>query len=149
MRRVMRQAIAATAGAAVGLALLAASAQAGWRIDRALAVAGVVWNHPCGDQIEVRWARLPDDIGGQVTLGDCALTVNTIYPWSWQGFCRTVIHEVGHIAGMPHSTDPRSVMWGEQWASMDAVLINGEWVSQRDRRCRDRGRPYLERHGLL
>jgi hypothetical protein len=62
-------------------------------------------------------------------------------------FCTRVLHEVGHLAGASHSSDPRSVMY--MFDESTEGRVEGRWDGDGDARCRDNGRPYLESRGLL
>lgn len=44
--------------------------------------------------------------------GFCIVWINTTYgPYSGPVMCKLIIHEVGHLRGLQHSTSPRSVMY--------------------------------------
>lgn len=119
----------------------AQAARAGWKIDRATAIAAKVWQNPCPAGTAVQWSPLPDDIGSWssvnasqvaawVTTGEgCVVHMRADQPNDWPWFCTIMIHEVGHLAGQHHVDNPNSVM---------------SPTPRIDRRCADRGRPYLE-----
>lgn len=127
------------------LALAPAVAEAGWKIDRAKEIAAIVWNDPCPatvawEEPSVAFARHPLP---KMHLArawsypeQCRVALNADWErrfgYSWKDVCRSLIHEFGHLAGVEHSTNPRSVM--------------SEYGLGTDPRCRERGRPYLARH---
>lgn len=135
-----------------------AAAQAGWKINRAVGIANVVWGDPCSAELRLDVTPLVA-YAGYAGRERCLIEVSSNNPHAldWVPFCYTVLHEMGHLAGYRdpenpgdpiHSHNPRSVM--NTSASPTEVEINGRvsWVGG-DRRCRENGRPYLERHGLL
>jgi hypothetical protein len=131
-------------GALVALVLgaaVAAPAQAGWRMDRAQAIAGVVWNDPCGGRVQLVWERLPEGITAQ-TRGSrpCTILFDRTEPLDWMSFCSYVIHEYGHLAGYLDLRNPDGF---EHSSNPDSIMAE---FFDNDRRCRQRGRPYLERN---
>ena len=142
------------------LALLAPpAAQAGWRTDRALAVAEKVWQAPCGPGgVSLSYADPPGGFEPRAlmaaTVGHgCVVWVNPRVSFRdrWGLFCHAVIHEVGHLAGREHSEDRRSVMHAlAHGAGKWKVVVNGrsfgyvpDQEAGHDRRCRNRGADYL------
>jgi hypothetical protein len=109
-------------------AALAPSAQAGWRIDRATAIAEIVWGDPCSERVTLAWAP----IANTAQALDCTVTFQSTGRRTWLEFCSDVLHEYGHLAGAKH-TDHGIMQPGDAYE---------------DPRCRKRGRPYLERHGI-
>ena len=135
------------------LLVLAAPARAGWKIDRALAVAQIVWHPACG-QLRVSFERPPADVAeaaGWAWSGDCTIRVNSQGSHrAFEPFCQTVLHEAGHVAGMGHSSNPRSVMYPYRRLDVGHTVLHGRRVTVWpgvDSRCRDRGRPFLGAHG--
>lgn len=141
--------------------LVSTPANAGWKIDRATAIAATVWVNPCPGGVEFRWTPLPDGVAA-ADAANCRLWIGTRQgKIEWPAWCTTIIHEYGHLAGFrdpsnqadpDHSHDPRSVMFAYAHPVKGSGVVNGRRVvtwSGVDPRCRDRGRPYLERHGLL
>lgn len=140
------------------LLVFASPAQAGWRKDRALQISRVVWHSPCVDraQVVVIDQKILDE-GADLIYGahvmaradreNCRILVGQVYKPSrtpWRIWCSIVIHESGHLAGYhnylnsndpDHSLDPGSIMY--------------ESIDSEDDRCESRGRPYLEKHGVL
>lgn len=150
------------------LALLTAAtpAQAGWKIDRATAIARVVWHHPCEDHVTLKWGGADMDGGDALAEADPAqctiwLVDYSRYAMDWPVFCTTVIHEYGHLAGYRdplntgdpyHSHNADSVMSAFGVVNKHVVHVAGGktttiWTGV-DPRCARNGRPYLERHGL-
>jgi hypothetical protein len=138
--------------ALLALLVLPATAQAVWKIDRATAIAEIVWNNPCPDGAPVHWQNVRDVYpAATITAfsaprswareGICEVGFDSAFEekwgFGWTEFCSRMIHEYGHIAGVGHSDSNKSVM---RKSYNDGTP---------DRRCRKRGRPYLERHGLL
>lgn len=119
-----------------------APAQAGWRIDRAKAIAAKVWQNPCHGKVTIRWAPLAEG-AASASVALCRITFDDRYRLDWPPFCTLMIHEYGHLAGVAHSPNPRSVMF--------ATSFFTAWFDERgrevwegvDRRCRNRGRDYL------
>lgn len=120
-----------------------ASAHAGWRLDRSIAVAEKVWHAPCGGQVTVLWAPLPETVGAVAAREACTVTLTTAYRLPFAALCSVMIHEVGHLAGVQHSLNPRSVMY--EWRDFNYGFLRGRLVRVMgaDRRCFDRGREYL------
>lgn len=139
-------------GVVLVLLMCPASAQAGWKTDRAQAIAGVVFPAiPCGkpsvsygDPARVYPASMLSKFSTPLAWAvkeRCAVELNGVMAerWGlgWGQVCTLMIHEYGHLTGLGHSENPKSVM--------RANYDDGD----PDPRCRKRGRPYLERHGLL
>lgn len=127
----------------------AAPADAGWKIDRSLAIARAVFpTSPCVQEARIQFARWPGpalpahgaatmSALGWVVPGHCVIFINVDDPPSgWGEFCGVVLHDGGHLAGLGHSRSPDSIM--------NEVI---PWYG--DARCRERGRPFLEARGLL
>jgi hypothetical protein len=145
--------------ALVAAMLNVSTAHAGWKIDRAKAIAAKAWNDPCDGNVVLRWADQPHGVhwGVMWTRGyDCEIGISNTRPLAWEEFCTTLLHEYGHLAGFRdplnvgeewHSRNPRSVMYA------DNPIVRDEGTDEHgvtrvywhgvDRRCRDRGRPYL------
>jgi hypothetical protein len=145
---------------AVGVITVAATpADAGWRIDRATAIAAKVWRDPCPNKVQIRWVAIPATGIGAEDVADaaadrftCTIWLRSTHRWDWEPLCSALIHEYGHLAGMPHSLNPRSVMYEFGAYMEDFETRHGRKISSTvrwtgtDRRCRNRGRTYL---GLL
>jgi hypothetical protein len=132
------------------------AAQAGWRIDRSVAIAQAVWKPSCGT-LSLRYG-VPEDAGaaagasGWAWNGDCKIGVNAGNHYEFEELCTIVVHEGGHVAGLGHSPNRRSVMYAEPLVLKTTARINGREITRWDgvdRRCLQRGRPFLERAGLL
>lgn len=128
------------------LLLLASPAQAGWKRDRALAIAQIVWNHPCA-QVDIAYETHPEWESWFAYSNGCQVRLNAKpdVPWLWPIYCTTMIHELGHAAGQQHSSNPRSVMYPNR----GYVIVNGQVELGADRRCAQNGVPYLRQHGAL
>lgn len=154
MRRVMLVVVAALA---VGVAPAGAH---GWRLARAQQIANVVWNYPCGGHVRIEFVPEPSEDEALTRLGECLISVNSAQPpLAWRRFCRLVLHETGHVRGLPDSPDPRSVMFGIDFFTEDSPLFETvvRWVYRgrayrvpsHDPRCDHRGVPYLRAHGAM
>jgi hypothetical protein len=76
----------------------------------AIAVALGFWGTPpCDTQFRV--AELDDALGVATYGGPHCLVEIDARAWRWRTLCYAVVHETGHTHGLPHSADPRSVMF--------------------------------------
>jgi len=128
----------------------------GWRTARSLSIAQVVWHPTCG-ALTLRYGDpiregAGDGAGGWAWKGDCVIRIPNGSHYEFEELCTIILHEAGHVAGMGHSADPRSVMYPEHVVIKTTAHIAGRTVVRWngvDRRCLNRGRPFLKRHGLL
>jgi hypothetical protein len=124
---------------AIAVALfVAAPAHAGWRVDRSLAIAEAVWKPACGKL--------------SLAYGNCTIWIDASKSFEFEALCSAVLHEAGHVTGAEHSSNPGSVMYAEPLVAKVTARIDGRTVVRWDgvdRRCLNRGRPFLERHDLL
>lgn len=78
-----------------------------------LAVAFTFWGGPPPDceRVEVvPVASMPEYIGyADYNGGDCKILITRSLAEPWR--CGVMVHEVGHLYGYEHSTDPRNVMY--------------------------------------
>lgn len=87
-------------------------------------VAAAYWNaDPCHGQITLVWSALDPDInatsswvnpvayGAPAENTDCSIEFNSAIDWDWTRFCSVLVHEYGHLNGLPHSSDPADVMY--------------------------------------
>jgi hypothetical protein len=145
-----------------GLLPTAATANAGWKVQRAQAIAAAVWHHPCADHVTIEWGDLPATgiaVSAAEAFDDECRIVFAREPTTWVEFCTTMIHEYGHLAGYRdwantadplHSSNPHSVMAQNTITVDEAILetVHGhkQWIHRYvglDRRCADHGRIYL------
>jgi hypothetical protein len=86
-------------------------AKANWGVD------------PCGGQVTYEWGPLDADVNAQSSWtnptsaydnpdlnGSCKITFNPTAEFDWQKFCTVMVHELGHLAGKPHSANQADVM---------------------------------------
>jgi hypothetical protein len=153
------------AAVVVSLLILPATTLAGWKLDRATAIARIAWHHPCVDRMRVVW-RDRDDFPDPTWAGragpDCTAIINRSRGrLRFEEFCNLVLHEAGHLAGFRdptnvddpfHSSNLNSVMASPRLVVHDVAIVHGRrierWIGV-DARCLDRGRLYLEAHGAL
>jgi hypothetical protein len=142
----------AAALAAVAVVLAAPNdAQAGWRLDRAAAIARIVWHTPCTDRARIVQVAeqttdgIADPVGCTVTLRAFPANRLILDPeGEWEGFCSLVIHEYGHLAGY---RDPSNLLDGSHSGNWRSVMHSP--ILRNDPRCKARGRPFLEAHRIL
>jgi hypothetical protein len=109
-------------------AIAAPSASAGWKIDRAQAIAAIVWQNPCDGAARLAWAAPP---GGEATIA----------AWTYPTTDDCTVYVTNAAYRDPsNGRDPLH-------ARSDKSIMSA-WFDN-DRRCRHRGRPYLERHDVL
>lgn len=148
----------ATAAIAVLAALtFAAPAHAGWKIDRALKIAQIVWNPDCG-QLRVQYgsaeaAGTVAEAGAWAWAGNCTIGLNAaVHDQSFEPLCQKILHEGGHVDGLGHSANQASVMRASFMALETTAIISGREVTRWDgidSRCLNRGRPFLRAHSAL
>src|SRR6188768_2158536 len=87
--------------------LAAAPAEAGWRIDRSLAIAQEVWKPTCG-ALSLAYGD-PVSAGASAEAdawawpGNCRIGINASQHYEFEELCTIVLHEAGHVAGMGHA----------------------------------------------
>jgi hypothetical protein len=156
----------------IALLGLPATAQAGWKTERALETAYIVWGEQlqrvCPADIVIayddpraaysaEYLRMKTN-AAWARPGVCRVSLNrdarTAETDAYEPFCSVVLHETGHIIGLDHSERgimrpapffARSTGWEGRRGERRRF---DDWTGT-DRRCRERGRPYLERHGRL
>ena len=78
---------------------------------------------PCNGQVTVLWETLDATINGVASWwnpvaaygnsaanADCSISMNLAQDYSWPMLCTVVTHEIGHLLGQDHVTDPKDVM---------------------------------------
>lgn len=147
----------AALAALIVASLLPGAAYAGWRTDRAQTIAATVWHNPCDTSVTIRWAPQPRVGALAWSFPEaCTIYLASDRPQSWPELCTSMIHEYGHLAGYrdpanptdpTHSANPGSVMRATTDYQLGQVTIRGRTITTvavgADRRCHDRGRPYL------
>lgn len=111
---------------------------------RAQAIAARVWHNPCGGNVAIQRATPPvnpGEFGVSIAWtydNDCTVYLATGWHPGWLELCTTMLHEYGHLAGAPHSTNPRSVMYPDLNIVKGDVYRHGHWVhlvEGADHRC--------------
>jgi hypothetical protein len=151
-----RAVLAAVVLAAVIASAAPSIAQAGWKTDRAVKIAQIVWHPSCG-QLRVAYSDptmsgAPDEAGGWAWAGDCGIGVDSRKHWEFEMLCQIILHEGGHVAGLGHSTNPASVMRASFLGIKTTAVINGRTYTRWDgidSRCLNGGRRFLLAHGAL
>jgi hypothetical protein len=92
--------------------------------NRAVAIAEAQWGRrPCGGHVSYSWDVLPELTNGHATWlnpvapyadpslnRNCRIVFNAVASFDWPMFCTVVAHEMGHLLGLRHAEDPRSLM---------------------------------------
>jgi hypothetical protein len=82
-----------------------------YREQRALKVAEAKWKRlPCGGDVGFSRARI-EPIWMAMATQPCGIVFQPDANPPWPVYCTAVVHEVGHLLGVGHSPDPRSVMY--------------------------------------
>jgi hypothetical protein len=79
---------------------------------------------PCNGNVNVSWQNLDPSINGDASWwnpvaaygnasanSDCSISMNLAQDYSWPMLCTVVTHEIGHLTGHDHVTDPSNVMY--------------------------------------
>lgn len=89
------------------------------QLGQVLPIARAAWpDSPCRDRemISIEPAPLTNPVSGNHTLGiawpgTCNLQLEDSLLAQPELMCWVVTHEMGHLAGLPHSTDPNDIMY--------------------------------------
>jgi hypothetical protein len=78
---------------------------------------------PCDGEIALSWREMPQGTNATSTWANpiaaygrpeensaCQIAFSTAASFDWRKFCTVVVHELGHLAGMPHSERPDDIM---------------------------------------
>lgn len=86
-------------------------------LDASTRLAERVWHHPCNGRVDVIIQDLGPKYDGWAEFNhttrpytDCRAVIDVKPWWSSPHLCTVVLHEYGHLAGLDHSPNPRSVM---------------------------------------
>jgi hypothetical protein len=86
----------------------------------AQAIAVKHWHQdPCGGDVSIGWSPMAWDTYANstwsVTSGgrwiDCRVEFNSRVTFSWSRYCTIMVHEYGHLIGLDHSSNPKSIMF--------------------------------------
>ena len=94
-------------------------------MQQARTIADAHWGMvPCNGDVKIAWAKLPSDENAGSTWvnpfqdyfdakdnAQCSVAFNVTQDWNWAKLCTVFVHEFGHLAGNPHSDDPKDVMF--------------------------------------
>jgi hypothetical protein len=110
----------------------------GLGMTKATEVAERYWGGvPCHGQVAYSWvSSLPGDIestaawngsppgsGGDYGANNsCAIVFSTAWPYDWPRLCTAMTHEIGHLLGHPHASDPQDVMYPSYVAPIAACM---------------------------
>jgi hypothetical protein len=91
-------------------------------MDSAHALAVARWGmDPCGGQVAVSWSHMGSSVNARsqwmsvdthdpTTFSECSITYNLDVDWNWPKLCTVIEHELGHLSGHSHVSDPHDVM---------------------------------------
>lgn len=107
---------------AVVLLLIAAPATARQfdRTKEAVKVANRVWNFPCQGKVLTKLGSFKESTAYgfayfEAGYTNCVVILNEIYfkkgQSSYEVFCTVILHEYGHLAGVKHSSNMKSIMY--------------------------------------
>lgn len=89
----------------------------------AIAVALAYWGTPpCQPVVHVHQLDQASGVLGiahPTLAGYCEVEI-AARAWRWGTLCSVLVHEVGHLHGLKHSTDPQDVMYPELVRTADA-----------------------------
>src|SRR4051794_3143245 len=97
----------------------------GAAVDAAEAIAARQWGTvPCHGAVALAWAPAAPQVNATSTWSNpwdfyadpqdneaCRVDLNSRAWFDWPKFCTVIVHELGHLTGHRHSTDPADVMY--------------------------------------
>jgi hypothetical protein len=122
----------------LGLCALPATASAGWRLERAQAVAAKAWNDPCPGRVRIAFVAPPAPTWLAWSIPAlCQVNLSNATHWRWRLLCPSLLHEYGHLAGYRDPLNPSDPTHSHDPDDIMAPFIH--W----DARCADHGSTYL------
>jgi Matrixin len=98
---------------------------AGPAVDTAKAIAARQWGAPaCHGTVTLAWTPAASNVNATSTWSNpvdfyarpqdneaCRIDLNPQAFYDWPKFCTVLVHELGHLSGHRHATDPADVMY--------------------------------------